>query len=85
MLDLLLKYSARDDDCKALSVAMEDDHLVSRLLSLKANQDAENIVNKKGIAEFNHSIIKVRAHDVKFHRALYSNCDNFRDSPPLDR
>ena len=60
MIDLLLKYSARDDDCKALFVAAnaEDDYVISKLLGLKANQDLENDLNKKGIAEFNHSFAK---------------------------
>lgn len=57
MIDLLLKYSARDDDNKALYIALQhkDDVIVSKLLSLKANHDVENEINKKGITDFNHS------------------------------
>lgn len=53
MIDLLLKHGARDDDCKALTVvaSTKDDVIVSKLLALKANQDPENGVNRKGIAE----------------------------------
>ncbi len=60
MIDLLLRYSARDDDCKALAVSVRagDEAVVSKLLGLKANQDLENGINKKGIAEFNHSLVK---------------------------
>ena len=41
MIDLLLKYGARDDECKALYVAalVKEDGVVSKLLSLKANQE----------------------------------------------
>ena len=35
-----------------------DELVVSKLLSLKANHDLENSINKKGIAEFNHSLVK---------------------------
>ena len=60
MIELLLKYSARDDDCKALFVAVlaKDDVISSKLLSLKANQDLENEINRKGIAEMNHAFAK---------------------------
>ncbi len=60
MIDLLLKYSARDDDCKALQVATEvgDELVISKLLSLKANQDPEGTINKKGIAELNGTLAK---------------------------
>ena len=39
MIDLLIKYSARDDDCKALAVALksDDDIIASKLLTLKAH------------------------------------------------
>ena len=55
MIDLLLKYGARDDECKALMVAATggESVIVSKLLALKANQDLENGINKKGISEFN--------------------------------
>ena len=41
MIDLLLKYSARDEECKALGVAATsgpDELVMSKLLALKANQ-----------------------------------------------
>ena len=40
MIDLLLKYGARDDECKALTVAAAGDEsiIASKLLALKANQ-----------------------------------------------
>ena len=51
MIDLLLKYSARDEECKALGVAASsgDELVMSKLLALKANQDPETGVNKAGI------------------------------------
>jgi len=54
MIDLLLRHSARDDEGKALCVAAKasDDLIVSKLLVLRANQDPENDINRKGIAEF---------------------------------
>ena len=54
MIDLLLKYGARDDQNLALSVSSQaGDHLVmSKLLALKAHQDQESQINKNGIAEF---------------------------------
>jgi hypothetical protein len=53
MLDLLLKYGARDDQNHALAVAAQaSDYLVmSKLLALKAHQDQESSVNKTAIAE----------------------------------
>ena len=36
----------------------KDDIVISKLLTLKANQDLENEINKKGLAEFNHSLVK---------------------------
>ena len=53
MIDLLLKYGARDDQNQALMVAGQaKDHLVmSKLLALKAHQDQEATVNKNSIAE----------------------------------
>ena len=53
MIDLLLKYGARDDQNQALMVAGQaNDHLVmSKLLALKAHQDQEATVNKNSIAE----------------------------------
>jgi hypothetical protein len=40
MIDLLIKYSGRDDDCKALSIALrsDDEIIASKLLTLKAHQ-----------------------------------------------
>ena len=40
MIDLLLKYGARDDECKALMVAAAggESIIASKLLALKANQ-----------------------------------------------
>ena len=39
MVELLLKYDARDDDAKALSAAIkhEDDTLITKLLVIKVN------------------------------------------------
>ena len=53
MIDLLLKYGARDDQNQALAVGIQtDDHLVmSKLLALKAHQDQESQINKTKIAE----------------------------------
>ena len=53
MIDLLLKYGARDDQNQALTVATQaNDHLVmSKLLALKAHQDQESTINKKSISE----------------------------------
>ncbi|XP_067128785.1 leucine-rich repeat serine/threonine-protein kinase 1 [Centruroides vittatus] len=51
MVDSLIRYGARDDDCKALKIACSynDEHIVSRLLSLKAYQDPEFKINKKAL------------------------------------
>ena len=51
--DLLLKYSARDDDCKALAIVLEnqDELIASKLLALKAHKDIEYDINKKGISD----------------------------------
>ena len=53
MIDLLLKYGARDDQNQALGVASHaEDHLVmSKLLALKAHQDQESQINRVKIAE----------------------------------
>ena len=53
MIDLLLKYGARDDQNQALAMAIAaDDHLVmSKLLALKAHQDQESQINRIKIAE----------------------------------
>lgn len=46
IVDLLLKHGARDDDCKALSVAVQnkDETLIAKLLSTKVNK--KNVLNK---------------------------------------
>ncbi|XP_050296551.1 leucine-rich repeat serine/threonine-protein kinase 1 isoform X5 [Anthonomus grandis grandis] len=53
ILDLLLKRGARDDECKALSVAMhnKDETLISKLLATKAHPDQEYKINKKSMTE----------------------------------
>ena len=53
MIDLLLRYGARDDQNLALAAAAStDDFLVmSKLLALKAHQDQESRVNKNAISE----------------------------------
>ncbi|KAG5883328.1 hypothetical protein JTB14_032528 [Gonioctena quinquepunctata] len=53
IVDLLLKQGARDDDCKALSVAVEnnDETLTAKLLSTKAHPDPEYKINKKAMTE----------------------------------
>lgn len=40
MVDLLLKYGARDDDCKALAITVQnkDETLTAKLLSTKVRQ-----------------------------------------------
>ena len=50
---MLLKYSARDDDCKALAIVLEnqDELIASKLLALKAHKDIEYDINKKGISD----------------------------------
>lgn len=60
IIDLLLKYSARDDDCKALAIVIEnqDEVIASKLLALKAHKDAEFDINKKGISDFHQGGIK---------------------------
>ncbi|XP_044740580.1 leucine-rich repeat serine/threonine-protein kinase 1 isoform X2 [Chrysoperla carnea] len=53
MIDLLLKYGSRDDDCKALCIAAKnrDSTLTARLLSIKAHPDPEYKINKKVMTE----------------------------------
>ncbi|XP_015840648.1 leucine-rich repeat serine/threonine-protein kinase 1 isoform X3 [Tribolium castaneum] len=53
IVDLLLKYGARDDECKALSVAVQnkDETLTAKLLSTKAHPDPEFKINKKAMTE----------------------------------
>ncbi|XP_071041167.1 leucine-rich repeat serine/threonine-protein kinase 1 isoform X3 [Parasteatoda tepidariorum] len=51
MVDCLVRYGARDDQCKALKVATanKDEHIASKLLTLKAYQDPEFKINKKAL------------------------------------
>ncbi|KAI1294731.1 Leucine-rich repeat serine/threonine-protein kinase 1 [Halotydeus destructor] len=51
MVDLLIRYGARDDDCQALVVASSnnDNHLMSKLLALKSFPDPEYKINRKAI------------------------------------
>ncbi len=60
IIDLLLKYSARDDDCKALAIAIDanDEIVASKLLALKAHKDPEFDLNKKGISDFHQAGMK---------------------------
>nr|CAH7742533.1 unnamed protein product [Callosobruchus chinensis] len=53
IVDLLLKHGARDDDCKALSIAVKncDETLIAKLLSTKAHPDPEYKINKKMMTE----------------------------------
>ncbi|KAK9885098.1 hypothetical protein WA026_009320 [Henosepilachna vigintioctopunctata] len=52
-VELLLKYGARDDECKALTIAFgnKDETLVAKLLSIKAYPDPEYKINKKAMTE----------------------------------
>ncbi len=54
MVDLLIRYGARDDDCLALKVASNngDYHLMAKILSLKSHPDPEFKINKKSL-QFN--------------------------------
>lgn len=51
MVDCLVRYGARDDNCKALKVASanSDEYIASKLLTLKAYQDPEFKINKKAL------------------------------------
>ncbi|CAL8114388.1 unnamed protein product [Orchesella dallaii] len=51
MIELLLKYGARDDDCKAMAYVCKDDIIVGKILALKAHQDSENKINLNYINE----------------------------------
>lgn len=50
---MLLKYGARDDDCKALAAAMinKNQHLITTLLGTKAFADPEHKINKKAMTD----------------------------------
>ena len=49
LVELLIRYGARDDKCQALSIAFKnnDSHLISKLLSLRSFPDPEFKINKK--------------------------------------
>ncbi|XP_071051470.1 leucine-rich repeat serine/threonine-protein kinase 1 isoform X2 [Onthophagus taurus] len=53
IVDLLLRFGARDDDCKALFVTVQnkDETLTAKLLSIKSNPDPEYKINKKAMTE----------------------------------
>lgn len=51
MIELLLKYGARDDDCKAMAYVCKDDIIVGKILALKAHQDSENKINTTFISD----------------------------------
>lgn len=55
MIELLLKYGARDDDCKAMAYVCKDDIIVGKILALKAHQDSEHKIHTTYI---NESILK---------------------------
>lgn len=55
MIELLLKYGARDDDCKAMAYVCKDDIIVGKILALKAHQDSENKIN---ITFINENVLK---------------------------
>ena len=54
MIDLLLKYGARDDECKALMVAAAagESIIVSKLLALKANQGSCSVLSPAVLKKF---------------------------------
>ncbi|CAB3385193.1 Hypothetical predicted protein [Cloeon dipterum] len=54
-LDLLLKYGARDDECRALEVAYRDEIMCAKLLATKAHTDPEYKINKKAMSEVSPS------------------------------
>ncbi|XP_059217831.1 leucine-rich repeat serine/threonine-protein kinase 1 isoform X2 [Stomoxys calcitrans] len=51
MVELLLKYGARDDNGSALSVAVasEDEAILNRLLAKRVHPDSDYKINKKGL------------------------------------
>jgi Leucine-rich repeat (LRR) protein len=53
MVDLLLKYGAKDEQSTALSIAIEngDEQIICRLLAIKAHPDPDYKINKKAIPE----------------------------------
>ncbi|XP_053686186.1 leucine-rich repeat serine/threonine-protein kinase 1 isoform X3 [Sabethes cyaneus] len=53
MVDLLLKYGAKDDQSIALGIAVQntDEQIVCRLLSIKAHADPDYKINKKALSQ----------------------------------
>ncbi|KAF5301002.1 hypothetical protein FQR65_LT08985 [Abscondita terminalis] len=53
LVDLLLKYGARDDECRAIALTVQnkDETLIAKLLSVKAHPDPEYKINKKAMTE----------------------------------
>ncbi|XP_034249520.1 leucine-rich repeat serine/threonine-protein kinase 1 isoform X2 [Thrips palmi] len=58
MVDLMLRFGARDDECRALRVAAghghgtaKEDILLAKLLSIKAHPDPEFKINKKAMSD----------------------------------
>lgn len=51
MVDLLLKYGAKDDESNALGIAIQnnDEQITCRLLAIKAHADPDYKINKKAI------------------------------------
>lgn len=51
LVDLLIRYGARDDECQALQVSADnnDFHLMSKLLALKSFADPEFKISKKAV------------------------------------
>ncbi|OXA37186.1 Leucine-rich repeat serine/threonine-protein kinase 1 [Folsomia candida] len=52
MIELLLKYGSRDDDCKAIAVISHDDIIVGKILALKSHLDSENKINSSYINDY---------------------------------
>ncbi|XP_070508188.1 leucine-rich repeat serine/threonine-protein kinase 1 isoform X2 [Chironomus tepperi] len=52
MVDLLLKFNAKDDSSTALGIAIanSDEQIISRLLAIKAHPDPDFKINKKAIS-----------------------------------
>lgn len=56
MVDLMLRFGARDEECRALRVAAshgtaKEDILLAKLLSIKAHPDPEFKINKKAMSD----------------------------------
>jgi Leucine-rich repeat (LRR) protein len=52
MIELLLKFGARDDECKAVAIVCRDDVIVGKILAVKAHQDSENKINVSYMNEY---------------------------------